>query len=166
MTNLKTELADMNKDTHSFSELYELAQQQDVLIDNLKAQIAQQADTIAGWLLHEKNGYINIDVDKVEAWVERLKDISTGSADYTMYEKEQQAHLATIKQYNECVEELEKKDALIEVLVDCLKRCYDDYNGIIKVCRHYSLHASYKDASESKEFIGDKLQKAKDAGYL
>jgi hypothetical protein len=68
--------------------------------------------------------------------------------------------------FNELYELAQQQEALIEVLVDCLKRCRDDYNGIIKVCRHYSLHASYKDASESKEFIGDKLQKAKDAGYL
>jgi hypothetical protein len=55
---------------------------------------------------------------------------------------------------------LDEKNGLIKHLMskvsnlrDCLERCEKDYHGVITVCRHYSLNASYKDAMETREYI-------------
>lgn len=51
-------------------------------------------------------------------------------------------------------------DAEILPLIDTLKKVRDDYKGLITVCRHYSLHATYKDATETLEYL-DKILEGK-----
>ena len=48
------------------------------------------------------------------------------------------------------------------LLLETLKRVREDYKGLITVCRHYSLHATYKDAMETVEYLDDVIKKGED----
>lgn len=50
-------------------------------------------------------------------------------------------------------------DAEVLPYIETLKKVADDYRGLIRVCRHYSLHATYKDAMETLEYLENVLGK-------
>lgn len=46
------------------------------------------------------------------------------------------------------------------LMLETLKKVMEDYKGLITVCRHYSLHATYKDAMETMEYIENVIKAA------
>lgn len=87
-------------------------------LGTILAAIRQQAETIAEWL--PRNGefdVLNIDSDKVSAWVDRLVEIAEGSPDLTALQREQEDHFKTVLQYNEAVSDLAEAEELIAELM-------------------------------------------------
>ncbi len=79
--------------------------------ENICRAVADMAETIAGFL-PEKTAYfvaVAIDADKIEAWVERLREIAGGAPDQTLLNKSYQDYVNLLNEYNELVKEYNER---------------------------------------------------------